>query len=177
MLGPFFNTLISFSASNKKIFVWSRVQINVWGSALALTTDRFCHMLFKGAIPIHVSWFFSPVNGARLEILPLFFPKRRNLTGWGNLSDWAYGHSAEKRSLALYIFYVSAIISFAVPACSAWCGLLLCLPDENASKENGCGMWAGKRLRHQIFLLLNHCTAIPDPLIQHVLLWNLPHGK
>ena len=58
----------------------------------------------------------------------------------------------------------------ALPLFNFPCGLLLCLPDENASKENGCGMWAGKRLRHQIFLLLNHCTAIPDPLIRHVLL-------
>lgn len=100
------NTLISFFRLRIRRFLYGRVQINVWGSALALTTDRFClHVLQRERFQSMFLGSSHRLTAPGWKYCLYSFRKGRgNLTGWGNLSDWAYGHSAEKGVLLCIYF-------------------------------------------------------------------------
>lgn len=136
-------------------FLYGRVQINVWGSALALTTDRFClHVLQRERFQSMFLGSSHRLTAPGWKYCLYSFRKGRgNLTGWGNLSDWAYGHSAEKGVLLCIYFMFPPYQFLQFPPVLLDVGCFYACQTKTPAKKTAaeCGLESGYGIKFSSF--------------------------
>lgn len=144
-----------FSRLRIRRFLYGRVQIDVWGSALALTTDRFClHVLQRERFQSMSLGSFHRLTAPGWKYCLYSFRKGRgNLTGWGNLSDWAYGHSAEKGVLLCIYFMFPPYQFLQFPPVLLDVGCFYACQTKTPAKKTAaeCGLESGYGIKFFFF--------------------------